>query len=354
MNPATINTTTCKVLTDSGLVDQASVVTLGADLKTVTINPNANLLPSVTYRVRVTTGVQDAAGNAKATQEEWTFRTDDIAPTITTRTPASGASAQSRDVDIVVGFSEAMLSSSITTTTVKLTKTSNGAVVTAPVTLTTSTSVTMNPTASLDYSTQYTVTILGGASGVKDLAGNPLVSTSTWTFTTVAPTYTLVYNYSGTSFDDLDESSDKTASGLNLQDTSTSGTYPLYNKIIKKCVVTLSRTGSSFGGDSTVRCYICSFDDMDTTKATIGTMSATSITTSSSGASYTFENAAQSYALQLDDCIMIRNDNQDDGNFISVRRTDSDEWDHGIKVTREPDGAGHTDSGRDFPAALYT
>ena len=349
-----INTTTVKLLTDPALVEKASSVTLGADLKTVTVNPTTDLLPSQTYRMRVTTGVQDVALNPKASQEEWTLRTDDIAPTISTRTPASGASAQSRDVNIVVVFSEAILASSITTTTVKLTKTSNGAVVTAPVTLSPTTTVTMNPTASLDYSTQYTVTILGGASGVKDLAGNPLVSTSTWNFTTVAPTYTLVYNYSGTSFDDLDESSDKTASGLNLQDTSTSGTYPLYGKVIKKCVVTLSRTGSSFGNDPNVSCVICNFDNMDTIKATIGTMSATSITTSSSGASYTFENAPQSYALQLDDCIMIRNLNEDDSNYISVRRTDSDEWDHGIKVTRELSGSGHTDSGRDFPAALYT
>ena len=51
----------------------------------------------------------------------------------------------------------------------------------------------MTPTAALTASTTYTVTIIGGASGVKDLAGNALVNNYTWTFTTaaVATTYTL-------------------------------------------------------------------------------------------------------------------------------------------------------------------
>jgi hypothetical protein len=44
--------------------------------------------------------------------------------------------------------------------------------------------VTLRPTAALARGTVYTATIVGGANGVKDLAGNPLATNRTWTFTT--------------------------------------------------------------------------------------------------------------------------------------------------------------------------
>ena len=44
--------------------------------------------------------------------------------------------------------------------------------------------ITLTPTAALTISTTYTVTIVGGASGVKDLAGNALASNYSWSFTT--------------------------------------------------------------------------------------------------------------------------------------------------------------------------
>ena len=43
-----------------------------------------------------------------------------------------------------------------------------------------------NPICRITGSTVYTVTIKGGTSGVKDLAGNALVNDYSWTFTTVA------------------------------------------------------------------------------------------------------------------------------------------------------------------------
>jgi len=46
---------------------------------------------------------------------------------------------------------------------------------------------TLTPAASLAPSTTYTATVLGGASGVKDLAGNALATNTTWSFTTAAP-----------------------------------------------------------------------------------------------------------------------------------------------------------------------
>ena len=46
---------------------------------------------------------------------------------------------------------------------------------------------TLDPTAALQGSTTYTATIKGGPDGVADLAGNPLVADSSWSFTTAGP-----------------------------------------------------------------------------------------------------------------------------------------------------------------------
>ena len=54
-------------------------------------------------------------------------------------------------------------------------------------TVTTSTSqISLTPVAPLKNSTKYTLTITGGASGVKDPAGNALASNYSWSFTTTA------------------------------------------------------------------------------------------------------------------------------------------------------------------------
>ena len=41
-----------------------------------------------------------------------------------------------------------------------------------------------NPSANLAIRTRFTATVRGGATGVKDLAGNPLAPSMTWSFTT--------------------------------------------------------------------------------------------------------------------------------------------------------------------------
>src|SRR4030095_1686990 len=62
--------------------------------------------------------------------------------------------------------------------------------------------VTLTPSNALANSGHYTVTIKGGTSGVKDLAGNALLSDYTWSFNTAAadnvpPTITSVSPLNG-------------------------------------------------------------------------------------------------------------------------------------------------------------
>ena len=61
--------------------------------------------------------------------------------------------------------------------------------------------ITLDPTSTLTGSTVYTVTITGGASGVKDLAGNALAINYNWSFTTIdniPPTVSSVSPANGT------------------------------------------------------------------------------------------------------------------------------------------------------------
>ncbi len=82
-------------------------------------------------------------------------------------------------------FSEAMTATTITGTTVFLQAGTSTVAATVAYNATTRTA-TLTPTAALASATTYTATVLGGASGVKDLAGNALATTFTWTFTTGA------------------------------------------------------------------------------------------------------------------------------------------------------------------------
>ncbi|TDL41793.1 hypothetical protein E2R57_00870 [Arthrobacter nitrophenolicus] len=111
---------------------------------------------------------------------------DTTAPTVTVTAPADGATGVAVPADVTGTFSEAMNTSTITATTFTLA--TGTTTVPAAVTYDGTTRVaTLNPTADLAPSTTYTATIKGGASGVKDAAGNALASDKTWTFTTAAP-----------------------------------------------------------------------------------------------------------------------------------------------------------------------
>ncbi|WP_433831348.1 N,N-dimethylformamidase beta subunit family domain-containing protein [Actinoplanes sp. CA-015351] len=99
---------------------------------------------------------------------------DTTAPTVTTRTPASGATGVARTTTVAAAFSEPVQSSTVSLTVAGVSGTTlyNAAANTA----------TFTQSAQLAASTTYTVTV----SGAKDTAGNTMASTS-WSFTTAAP-----------------------------------------------------------------------------------------------------------------------------------------------------------------------
>ena len=129
----------------------------------------------------LTVTARDAAGNTATDTLTVTFNlTDTTPPVVLTTSPVNAATNISTGVAITATFNEAMSAASINTGTFTVSGVS-GNVTTTGVT------ATFTPSSALASSTTYTATLVGGASGVKDLAGNALVSSFTWSFTTSAP-----------------------------------------------------------------------------------------------------------------------------------------------------------------------
>ncbi|HTO02417.1 MAG TPA: DUF4082 domain-containing protein, partial [Opitutus sp.] len=113
-------------------------------------------------------------------------QTDTTRPTINTVSPGDGATNVSLGSSISTIFSEPMDPATITGSTITLRNSLNTSV---PATVSYSAAnrtATLTPTNTLTASTAYTATVLGGQSGVADLAGNRLLASQSWTFTTAA------------------------------------------------------------------------------------------------------------------------------------------------------------------------
>jgi type IV pilus assembly protein PilY1 len=152
---------------------------------TATFTPTSSLANSTTYTVTITGKDLVGLDLDSSTTTSWSFTTvttDSTPPTIKSTYPVSGATSVPVSAAVVAKFSEAMLSSSITTSTFYISG------VSGTVTYDSSTNTaTFTPAASLGYATDYKVYV---TTGVKDLSGNSLQTTNTWTFTTTQSTTT--------------------------------------------------------------------------------------------------------------------------------------------------------------------
>jgi hypothetical protein len=185
LNPSTVTSSTVYLL--NGSTPVAATLTYNSSTDTVTLTPTSPFADSTTYTVVVAAGgVEDLAGNAIASQATSSFTTIvDVPPTVTGFTPASGATGVATNAAVTVTFSEALNPSTVTSSTVYLL---NGSTqVAATVTYNSSTNTaTLTPTSPLANSTTYTIVVVGGAAGIKDLAGSALVTNATSSFTAVA------------------------------------------------------------------------------------------------------------------------------------------------------------------------
>ncbi len=140
----------------------------------------ASLLAGATYYWQVV--ARNTGGST--TGPVWWFTTvTTTTPTVTGRTPASGATNVSTATTVTATFSEAMAAATINSTTVRLSGPS-AVQVTSTVTYNAATrTVTLKPTAALANGTAYTATV---KASVTNLAGNAMTSDAAWAFTTAA------------------------------------------------------------------------------------------------------------------------------------------------------------------------
>ncbi|HYI93632.1 MAG TPA: DUF4082 domain-containing protein [Bryobacteraceae bacterium] len=182
LNTATITSSTFTLKNAGGTAIPGTYNVTGS---TATLTPSSPFAASTTYTATLTTGVSDTNGTALTADYIWSFTTagvDTTPPTVTSVTPANGATGVSQSTTVTATFSETMDATTITTTNVAL---RNGsALIPAIVAYNASTRVlTLTPSSPLASSTTFTATV---STGVKDSSGNALAANRIWSFTTAS------------------------------------------------------------------------------------------------------------------------------------------------------------------------
>ena len=154
--------------------------------KTFTVNPASDMSVNTLHKVKITTAVKDSAGNAL--ESEYVTATgfttgsvsDSTAPTVSSVSPEDGATSIAINATVSATFSEALDSTTVTSSTFTLSQGSNSVSGTVNYG---SNAATFTPAANLSGNQQHTATL---TTGVKDAAGNALESNHSWSFTTGA------------------------------------------------------------------------------------------------------------------------------------------------------------------------
>lgn len=188
MNPATIDAATF-TLTGPGTTAVTGVVTYVAAGSIATFTPAAPLAPSTPYTATITTGAENLAGTALASNYVWTFTTaaSIIAapPTVVSTIPLNAATGVPLNQIVSAAFSAAMNPATINSTTFTLTGPGTTAVPGLVAYAAVGNSLTFTPTTSLAPNVLFTATITTGA---QSLTGTALANNYVWTFTTGAAT----------------------------------------------------------------------------------------------------------------------------------------------------------------------
>ncbi|WP_310383867.1 Ig-like domain-containing protein [Roseateles sp.] len=173
-------------------------VSYAAGSMTATFAPAAVLASGSLFTATVTTAATDLAGNSlagntatapSAGNHVWTFTTgatgDTTPPTVTEVSPPDLSAGVCLTRPISATFSEPMDPATISAATFGVSD--NGVAVAGSVSYNAASRVaTFVPNAAAGFaaSRSFTVTVLGGSAGVKDLAGNALAAPRVWSFST--------------------------------------------------------------------------------------------------------------------------------------------------------------------------
>ncbi|PJA53854.1 MAG: hypothetical protein CO167_06640, partial [Candidatus Marinimicrobia bacterium CG_4_9_14_3_um_filter_48_9] len=149
---------------------------------TALFSPAVNLEPNTLYTATITTGAEDLAGNALASDNVWLFTTGatvvNTAPLVSSTDPANAAVGVALNQKISANFSTGMNATTVTAATFTLTQ---GTEAISSFVSYSGTTALLAPANNLLANTTYNVTITTGA---EDLAGNALAANYGWSFTT--------------------------------------------------------------------------------------------------------------------------------------------------------------------------
>ncbi|MEK8090839.1 Ig-like domain-containing protein [Thermithiobacillus plumbiphilus] len=202
MAPTSITPDSLTLTCAAPCVSPAGNVGYSAASRTAVFKPGAALAPNTTYTATVTTAATDLAANALSGNQGtypapsiyiWTFTTaatpDTTPPTVTLVNPADASTGVCLNKAVNATFSEAMDPLTITNGSFTLQSAGSGPLG-GTVSYNASTRIaTFTASNTLLANTSYTATV---TNGVKDVAGNPLASNKTWSFTTGAQACSLV------------------------------------------------------------------------------------------------------------------------------------------------------------------
>jgi hypothetical protein len=178
MDPLTITSSSFTIKNGATVV--AGTVTYSGTKASFT--PSVNLSSGTTYTATVTTAAKNIAGIPLVSDKVWTFTTITVpAPTVTSTDPLDLATGVALNKIISATFSEAMNSSTITSSSFTLTL--GGTLVAGTVSYA-GTTATFTPSSNLLSGNTYTATITTAA---KNPSGVSLASNKVWTFNTVSP-----------------------------------------------------------------------------------------------------------------------------------------------------------------------
>ena len=188
MLPGSITAATFRL--DTGGTPVAGTTAVYAEVgKTAQLTPAANLAANTIYNATITVRAVDLANNPLAADFTWSFKTgmatDVVAPTVKSTNPASAAVNVFVNQSVNATFSEALDASTITALTMTLSGPGGVAVAGAVSYDAINHIATLKPNLDLAPDTLYGATL---TTGIKDLAGNALATSDTWSFKTGSAT----------------------------------------------------------------------------------------------------------------------------------------------------------------------
>lgn len=327
MQSAGVTTSNVKLINVGTGGTVTSTVSLGSDQQTITITPSASLAYNTEYKVTVANLVgTDGATMSPSPWDGASQGPNDGAfttvaqPTVVSVTPGNNATGVAVSTSIVVVMSEPILSGGVTTSNVELFLASNNTTVAASVSLAPDNeTITITPTSSLAYSTQYYVVVQNLASVVGSVTQTPNPYDP---FT--SGSLSSIYNISQDN-SQIGTCSPTTGNGYSCY-INTSGYYAvgeianssngLIGAIVQKVIVAKVHTQNGNNGHVGIQIVKAN--------GTVAyTFSSTVTVNSISGVSVTLTDTSNTYALQSGDGVFVTWDQNEFSENLAVSKNAS-------------------------------